>query len=68
MNNIKVLIDEKTLNKRVEEVAKEIEKDYEGDVSFPEINKSEWKVTNTEKGPADGVNDFEYNYVTYERI
>ena len=45
----------------------EIDKEFEGDVSFPEINMNEWKVTNTEKGPSDGVNDFKYNYVTYER-
>ena len=34
MNNIKVLIDEKTLEKRVKELAKEIEKDYK----YKEIN------------------------------
>lgn len=45
----------------------EIEKNFEGDVSFPEIDMKEWKVVNTEKGPDDGVNDFEYNYVIYER-
>ncbi len=46
----------------------EIDKEFEGDVSFPEIDKSVWKVTSTEKGPKDGVNDFEYEYVTYEKI
>ena len=45
----------------------EIDKEFEGDVFFPEIDKAEWKVTNTEKGPEDGVNNFEYSYVTYER-
>ena len=45
----------------------EIDKEFEGDVSFPEIDMNEWKVTNTEKGPEDGVNNFEYNYVIYER-
>ena len=46
----------------------EIDREFEGDVSFPEINKIEWKIINTEKGPKDGVNDFEYYYVTYERV
>ena len=45
----------------------EIDKEFEGDVSFPEIDMKEWKITNTEKGPKDGINDFEYNYVTYEK-
>jgi dihydrofolate reductase len=46
----------------------EIDRDFEGDVSFPEINLNEWKVTKREKGPEDGENSFEYEYVTYERI
>ena len=45
----------------------EIDKEFEGDVFFPEINKEEWKVTNREPGPEDNENDFEYEYVTYER-
>lgn len=45
----------------------EIDKEFEGDVSFPEIDKDTWKITNIEKGPEDGINDFEYNYVIYER-
>ena len=43
----------------------EIDRDFEGDVSFPEINLNEWKVTKREKGPEDGENSFEYEYVTY---
>lgn len=46
----------------------EINQDFEGDVSFPEINLNEWKSTEREKGPEDGINTFEYEYVTYERI
>lgn len=46
----------------------EIDKDFEGDVSFPEIDKSVWKETAREKGPDDGENDFDYDYVTYEKI
>lgn len=46
----------------------EIDQDFEGDVSFPEINLNEWKVTQREKGPEDGENSFNYEYVTYEKI
>ena len=45
----------------------EIDKDFEGDVSFPEIDKNIWKEISREKGPEDGVNDFDYDYVTYEK-
>ena len=43
----------------------EIDKEFEGDVSFPEINLNEWKVIEKEQGPEDGENAFRYEYVTY---
>ena len=43
----------------------EIDKDFEGDVSFPEIDKKVWSVINREKGPEDEINGFNYEYVTY---
>ena len=46
----------------------EIDKEFDGDVSFPEINLNEWKVTRRENGPEDGENSFDYEYVTYEKI
>ena len=46
----------------------EIDKDFEGDVSFPEIDKEIWKETSRERGPEDGENDFKYDYVIYEKI
>ena len=46
----------------------EINQEFDGDVSFPEINMSEWKVTEREKGLRDEKNPFDYEYVTYERI
>ena len=46
----------------------EIDKEFDGDVSFPEIDLNEWKVTQREEGPADGENSFKYEYVTYEKI
>lgn len=45
----------------------EIEKDFEGDVSFPSIDMNIWKVTEEEEGPASEENNFKYKYVTYER-
>ena len=46
----------------------EINQDFEGDVSFPEINLDEWKVTEREKGLKDEKNPYDYEYVTYEKI
>ena len=45
----------------------EINKEFDGDVSFPEINMEEWKIDKIEEGPEDGENDFSYEYVTYIR-
>ena len=46
----------------------EIDKDFDGDVSFPKINLNEWNVVKREEGPEDGENSFKYEYVTYEKI
>lgn len=45
----------------------EIEKDFEGDVSFPNVDMNIWKVTEEEEGPSSEENNFKYKYVTYER-
>lgn len=45
----------------------EIDRNFEGDVSFPEIDLNEWVVVDKEKGPDDGINNFDYEYVTYVR-
>jgi len=45
----------------------EIDKEFDGDVSFPEIDKNIWKEVSREEGPEDGINDFKYEYVTYEK-
>lgn len=44
----------------------QLDKDFEGDTYFPEINEDEWKIVKNVKGPEDD-NDFEYNYIDYER-
>lgn len=46
----------------------EIDKEFDGDVYFPEISADEWKATEREQGPEDNENDFKYEYVTYERV
>ena len=45
----------------------EIDQEFEGDVSFPEINKEEWHIIEIEKGLKDQKNTYDYNYVTYVR-
>lgn len=45
----------------------EIDQEFEGDVSFPEINKEEWNIVEIEKGLKDEKNPYDYNYVTYVR-
>ena len=44
----------------------QLDKDFEGDTYFPEIDESKWKVINNITGPED-ENDFEYRYIDYER-
>ena len=45
----------------------EIDQEFDGDVSFPEICKDEWEIINVEKGLKNEQNPFDYNYVTYSR-
>ncbi len=45
----------------------QLDKDYEGDTVFPKVNEDEWKEISREKGPEDGINNFEYEYITYIR-
>ena len=44
-----------------------INREFEGDVYFPEIDEKVWKVVETEKGLKDEKNPYDYEYVTYER-
>lgn len=45
----------------------EINKEFDGDVTFPEINMEEWKITDKEKGLKNEENPYDYSYVTYIR-
>ena len=46
----------------------EIEKDFQGDAFFPRIDTQVWKEVSRENGMKDENNDFDYDYVVYERI
>ena len=45
----------------------EIDKEFEGDVFFPKIDEKMWKETNRIKGNVNNKNDFNYDFVIYER-
>ena len=45
-----------------------INQEFEGDVTFPEIDMKEWKVVSREKGLKDEKNPYDYEFVNYERI
>ena len=45
----------------------QLDKDFEGDTVFPKINEEEWKEVSREKGQDDGINNFDYEYITYVR-
>ena len=45
----------------------EIDKEFDGDVSFPEVNMEEWNITEKIPGLKDEKNPYDYSYVTYER-
>lgn len=41
---------------------------FEADVFFPEIDKTIWKETSREDFKADEKNEYEYSFVTFERV
>jgi len=45
----------------------EIDKEFEGDVTFPQIDKKEWKITNKIKGNECETVGLEYYFVDYEK-
>ena len=46
----------------------EINEDFDGDVTFPEIDMNKWKVVKREKGLKDEKNPFDYEYVDFELL
>ena len=44
-----------------------INKDFEGDVYFPEIKEEEWKEVSSQNGLKNEENPYDYKYITYIR-
>ena len=45
----------------------EIERDFEGDAFFPELDRSRWREVSRERHACGGPEAFEYAFVEYER-
>lgn len=45
----------------------EIQKDFDGDVVFPEFNRDEWREISREKYHLDEDNGLEYDFVVFDR-
>lgn len=45
----------------------EVDKDFDGDAFFPRVNEEKWREISREKGPKDEENNFDYEYITYEK-
>lgn len=45
-----------------------IDEDVEGDVTFPELDWSQFKVTDEVQGVRDEKNPYDFRFVTYERV
>jgi dihydrofolate reductase len=45
----------------------EVHASIEGDVYFPEFDKSEWQETSREDHQKDEKNHFDYSFITYDR-
>lgn len=45
----------------------EVDTDVEGDVLFPEYDKSQWRECSRETHPADEQNDYAFDFVVLER-
>jgi dihydrofolate reductase len=44
-----------------------VHQSFEGDVFFPEMDESQWKLISAEHHPDDPANPFSYTYEVYER-
>lgn len=45
----------------------EVDKDFDGDAFFPRVNEEKWREISREKGPKDEENNFDYEYIIYEK-
>ena len=46
----------------------EIDEEFNGDVSFPEIDLTKWQIIDSKPGIKNEKNALNYRYVTYQRI
>ena len=46
----------------------EIDEEFDGDVKFPEIDLTKWRIVDSKPGIKNEKNTFDYKYVTYEKI
>lgn len=46
----------------------EIKHSFDGDAFFPEFDESQWKETERVNHPKDERHDYEFDFVTYEKI
>ena len=49
-------------------IVTEIDADFEGDATFPSPDPAQWRQVSREAHRANPPNDFDYAFVTYERI
>jgi len=49
-------------------VLTELERDFDGDTFFPAWDRRQFKETSRERHHADAPNDFDYAFVTYQRV
>jgi dihydrofolate reductase len=45
----------------------EIERDFDGDAFFPEVDRSRWREVSRERHASGGTESFDYAFVEYER-
>ena len=45
-----------------------VHRSFEGDVFFPEIDFTRWRLISAEEYPSDGQNDFSYTNEIFDRI
>lgn len=45
-----------------------VNKDFEADTFFPEINFDLWKIIDQEDHEPDGMTDFSYSFITFEKL
>lgn len=45
-----------------------VNKEFEGDTYFPQIDSGKWKIISREEGETNEKNPYEYSFLIYERI